>query len=34
VVEVARVIARLRGDTPEAVGAAALANFRRAFAIA
>jgi TatD DNase family protein len=34
VVEVVRTIARLRGETPEAVGAAALANFRRAFAIA
>jgi TatD DNase family protein len=34
VVEVVRTIARLRGETPEAIGAAALANFRRAFAIA
>jgi TatD DNase family protein len=34
VVEVVKTIARLRGETPEAVGAAALANFRRAFAIA
>ena len=33
VVEVVRLIARLRGETPEAVGAAALANFERAFAI-
>lgn len=33
VVEVVRVIARLRGEAPEAVGEAALANFRRAFAI-
>ena len=34
VVEVVRALARLRGESPEAVGAAALANFRRAFAIA
>jgi TatD DNase family protein len=34
VVEVVRTIARLRGETPEAVGAAALANFGRAFAMA
>ena len=34
VVEVVRTIARLRGGAPEIVGAAALANFRRAFAIA
>jgi TatD DNase family protein len=34
VVEVVRTIARLRGETPEAVGAAALANFQRAFAAA
>ena len=34
VVEVVRVIARLRGESTETVGAAALANFRRAFAIA
>ncbi len=34
VVEVVRTIARLRGEPPEVVGAAALANFRRAFAIA
>lgn len=34
VVEVVRTVARLRGETPEAVGAAALANFRRAFAMA
>jgi len=34
VVEVVRTIARLRGQPPEAVGAAALANFRRAFPIA
>ncbi len=29
VVEVVRFLAALRGDTPEAIGAAALANFRR-----
>jgi TatD DNase family protein len=34
VVEVVRTIARLRGEAPEAVGAAALANFRRAFPMA
>ena len=34
VVEVVKTIARLRGEAPAAVGAAALANFRRAFAIA
>ena len=34
VVEVVRTVARLRGEPPEVVGAAALANFRRAFAIA
>ena len=34
VVEVVRFVARLRGETPEAIGAAALANFRRAFAVA
>jgi TatD DNase family protein len=34
VVEVVRAIARLRGVAPEVVGAAALGNFRRAFAIA
>ena len=34
VVEVVRTVARLRGESSEAVGAAALANFRRAFAIA
>jgi TatD DNase family protein len=34
VLEVVRAIARLRGETPEVVGAAALANFRRAFAMA
>ena len=33
VVEVVRVIAALRGEPPQAVGEAALANFRRAFAI-
>jgi len=32
VVEVVRFLARLRGETPEAIGAAALQNFRRAFA--
>ncbi len=34
VVEVARFVAKLRGETPEAIGAAALANFRRAFVLA
>lgn len=34
VVEVVRTVARLRGESPEVVGAAALANFRRAFAMA
>ena len=34
VVEVVRFVASLRGETPEAIGAAALANFRRAFALA
>jgi TatD DNase family protein len=34
VVEVVKLVARLRGETPEAVGRAALANFERAFAIA
>ena len=34
VVEVARFVAKLRGETPEAIGAAALANFRRVFALA
>jgi len=34
VVEVVRFVARLRGETPEAIGAAALANFRRVFALA
>ena len=34
VVEVVRHIARLRGASPESIGAAALANFSRAFAIA
>jgi TatD DNase family protein len=33
VAEVVRFVARLRGDTPEAIGAAALANFRRAFTV-
>jgi TatD DNase family protein len=33
VVEVARFIAGLRGESPEAVGEAALQNFRRAFAV-
>ena len=33
VVEVVRTIARLRGESPEEIGAAALANFRRAFGI-
>ena len=34
VVEVVRAVARLRGEAPEVIGAAALANFKRAFAIA
>jgi len=34
VVEVVRTVARLRGEPPEVVGATALANFRRVFAIA
>jgi TatD DNase family protein len=34
VVEVVKLIARLRAEPPESVGAAALANFERAFAIA
>jgi TatD DNase family protein len=34
VVEVVRHIARLRGESPESIGRAALANFERAFAIA
>ena len=34
VLEVVRFVARLRGEAPETIGAAALANFRRAFALA